>query len=54
MTVFFFFQFYLDQGRGREEPLPTAAAEFRTKEKPGDAACCFEGVSSVLSLPGMP
>lgn len=44
----FFFQFYLDQGR---EPLPAAAAaEFRTKQKPGDAGCHFEGaVTSAVS-----
>lgn len=53
MPIFFFFQFYLDQGRGRE-PFPAATAESRTKQKPGDAACHFEGVSSVLSLVGMP
>lgn len=49
----FLLQVYLDQGGGRE-PLLAGAAEFRTMQKSGDAAGHFEGVSSVLSLAGMP
>lgn len=51
MTVFSFLQFHLEEDREREHL--SAAAEFRTKQKPEAAACHVGGVF-VLSLADTP